>query len=112
MNGVRSKMSLMQLQLSTGGNPMRSWSKHGRIYGAVSPHLRLIAVRKETNLGLDGVFAVPINKLEALNQSTDTEWRRVTPGDPSSDTVGGLEGFHQIHCLVSKCTISRFLPNI
>ncbi|KAA8650342.1 hypothetical protein EYZ11_000706 [Aspergillus tanneri] len=46
-----------------------------------------------------GAFPVDIHKLGALNQSTDMDWRRVSPGDPNSPTVGLLEGFHQIHCL-------------
>ncbi|KAM3086891.1 hypothetical protein ACMFMG_001011 [Clarireedia jacksonii] len=52
-----------------------------------------------TDLWKYGAFPVPINKVEALNQSTDLDWRRVNPGEPDSPTVGLLEGFHQIHCL-------------
>lgn len=52
-----------------------------------------------TDLWKYGAFPVPINKIEALNQSKDIDWRRVNPGVPDSPTVGLLEGFHQIHCL-------------
>lgn len=53
-------------------------------------------------LQTDGAFPVPIEKLGALNESDDVDWRRVTPREPHSPTVGLLEGFHQIHCLVSQ----------
>ncbi|KAJ5217761.1 uncharacterized protein N7469_011386 [Penicillium citrinum] len=52
-----------------------------------------------TDLWKYGAFPVPIEKLGALNESSDVDWRRVHPGEPNSPTAGLLEGFHQIHCL-------------
>ncbi|KAJ5495554.1 hypothetical protein N7539_000670 [Penicillium diatomitis] len=52
-----------------------------------------------TELWKYGAFPVGVQHLGDLNQSSEVDWRRVTPGDPRSPTVGLLEGFHQIHCL-------------